>query len=290
MNANPSASARDSEAPEATRDIAELHAALRKYCLSLAESAWEAEDLAQDAWLKALGGPRFDAHPNPEAYLLRIAKNAWIDRARRSAKLTRILRAERPPEAEAAEGGTLEIEAAFRALAEHLPPLQRAAFLLRDVLGYSSAETAALLRVTEGAAKAALHRARRNLPRVREELETAPDNVQTGLAACLRAIAAAYESGDTEAMLALFRVIDSEPAAAIGMLHSRRLRAYGSRWTEAPQAILRAYGSRRTEAPQATLRAYGARWTEAPQAAPRIPGSRWADSPQAALAMGLLAA
>ncbi len=237
MYANCTESEREKETPTSTRDVAELHAALRKYCLSLAESAWDAEDLAQDAWLKALGGPRFGEHPNAEAYLLRIAKNAWIDRARRGAKLSRILRAERPPEAEEAGGGTLEIEAAFRALAEHLPPLQRAAFLLRDVLGYSSAETADLLRVTEGAAKAALHRARKNLPRVREELENGEEpasDVQPGLTAYLRAIAAAYESGDAEAMLVLFRAIDSEPAAAIGMLHSRRLRASVSRQAGAP--------------------------------------------------------
>lgn len=238
MYANHTESARETEASTAIRDVAELHAALRKYCLSLAESAWEAEDLAQDAWLKALGGPRFDAHPNPEAYLLRIAKNAWIDRARRSVKLSRILKTVRPPEGEAADDGALEMEAAFRALAEHLPPLQRAAFLLRDVLGYSSAETAELLRVTEGAAKAALHRARRNLPRVREELESGEDGTaadQSGLAAYARAIAAAYEAGDVEAMLASFAAIDSEPAPAIGLLHSRRLRSAVSRRAEAPR-------------------------------------------------------
>ncbi|WP_372629373.1 RNA polymerase sigma factor [Cohnella sp.] len=237
MYANHTESARETEASTAVRNVAVLHAALRKYCLSLTESVWEAEDLAQDAWLKALGGPRFDTHPNPEAYLLRIAKNAWIDRARRGVKLSRILKTVRPPEGEAA-CGAMEMEAAFRALAEHLPPLQRAAFLLRDVLGYSSAETADLLRVTEGAAKAALHRARRNLPRVQEDLEngevgTAAD--QPGLAAYARTIAAAYEAGDVETMLASFAAIDSEPVPAIGLLHSRRLRSAVSRRAEAPR-------------------------------------------------------
>ncbi|MFC4597641.1 RNA polymerase sigma factor [Cohnella hongkongensis] len=240
MYANHTESTRETETTTKIRDVAELHDSLRKYCLSLTESAWEAEDLAQDAWLKALAGPRFDTHPNPEAYLLRIAKNAWIDRARRSAKLSRILKTVRPPEGGAASIGALEIEAAFRALAEHLPPLQRAAFLLRDVLGYSSAETAERLRVTEGAAKAALHRARRNLPRVREDLENGEDRRaadQPGLAAYARAIATAYEVGDVEAMLASLAAIDSdsESAPAIGLLHSGRLRSAASRRAEAPR-------------------------------------------------------
>ncbi|WP_391572782.1 RNA polymerase sigma factor [Cohnella sp.] len=231
MHANRTANAPQTEA-HPTLDVARLHAALRKYCLSLAESAWEAEDLAQDAWLKALGGARFEEHPNPEAYLLRIAKNAWVDRARRSAKLSRILRAERSPEEKETYGDSLEIEAAFRALIAQLPPLQRATFLLRDVLGYSSAETGAMLGVTEGAAKAALHRARLGLPRVRENLENGAEaqaDDPSGLDAYVRALAAAYDSGDAETMLTLFRAIDSEPAAAIGMLHSRRLRAAVSR-------------------------------------------------------------
>jgi len=231
MHANRTANAPKAEA-RTTPDVTQLHSTLRKYCLSLAESSWEAEDLAQDAWLKALGGARFEEHPNPEAYLLRIAKNAWVDRTRRSAKLSRILRAERSLEEKTTGGDALEIEAAFRALIAQLPLLQRAAFLLRDVLGYSSAETAAMLGVTEGAAKAALHRARRGLPRVREILENgAEDQAEdpSGLEAYARALATAYDSGDAETMLTLFRAIDSEPAPAIGMLHSRRLRATVSR-------------------------------------------------------------
>ncbi|TVY01214.1 RNA polymerase sigma factor [Cohnella terricola] len=201
-----------------------LQAALRKYCLTLAESAWDADDLVQDAWLKALDGSRFAQHPNPEAYLLRIAKNAWIDRRRRSGKLSQILN-DTLPEADKPDHGLLGIEAAFRALAIHLPPLQRAIFLLREVLGYSSADAAALLSTTEGAVKAALHRARKSLPLVKEELETGGSSAddEPGLKAYLRTIAAAYQAGDITAMIELALRIESAPASAIGILHSGRL-------------------------------------------------------------------
>jgi len=203
-----------------------LQAALRKYCLSLAESAWDADDLVQDAWLKALCGTRFAQHPNPEAYLLRIAKNAWIDRRRRSVKLSRIIN-DTKPEADKPDYGLLGIEAAFRALAKHLPPLQRAVFLLREVLGYSSAEAAAMLGTTDGAVKAALHRARRSLPHVKEEMETGDSLAadEPGLKAYLRTIATAYQAGDIAAMLELAQRIEFAPASAIGILHSRRLQA-----------------------------------------------------------------
>jgi len=223
------------EKSRAIPNVADLQTALRKYCLSLTDSEWEAEDLAQDAWLKALDGSRLSVHPNSEAYLLRIAKNAWIDRVRRGAKLSAILKSERP-EATEASVGALEIESAFHALLKHLPALQRAVFLLRDVFGFSSSEAAEMLRITEGAAKAALHRARHNLPRVREHLEHGgpPSDEEPGLKAYLKAIAFAYESGDIASVLELVRRIEDEPAAAIGMLHARRLWTSTVRRTEEP--------------------------------------------------------
>ncbi|XID92712.1 RNA polymerase sigma factor [Paenibacillaceae bacterium WGS1546] len=214
---------------DAVRDADRRHDALRKYCFSLTESPWDAEDLVQETWLRALSsGSRFGDHPNPEAYLLRTAKNAWIDRSRREMRMTRILKTLRE-DARSVEPdeGDLELEAAFRALTERLAPLQRAVFLLRDVLGYSSAETAAKLGTTEGAVKAALHRARGNLPLVREDLEGVlpRSEEEPGLKAYLRAIANAYRSGDAQAVVELALRIEAEPAAAIGSAHARRLRA-----------------------------------------------------------------
>lgn len=159
-------------------EVLKLQSALKRYCLSLTRSPWEADDLVQDAWLKALA-PIRAGHANPEALLLRTARNAWLDRMRRQAVLLRklpLLAQQQDMEAqqEAPSDAGLMEEAAFRTLARELSPLQRAVFLLRDVLDYSAAETAELLGTSEGAAKAALHRARRALLSLQAEPQGEP--------------------------------------------------------------------------------------------------------------------
>lgn len=159
--------ARDRGAPKPS--IAQLDTRLRRYCRSLTRSRWDAEDLAQDAWAKALKTEGFERHPNQEALLVRIAKTTWIDRLRRQAAAERLLPPGDVPDPEqvaagaADPAGRLEMEELFRLLVERLSPLQRSVFILRDVLGFSGSETARLLNISEGAVKAALHRARRAL-------------------------------------------------------------------------------------------------------------------------------
>jgi len=228
----------DAEAADRAAADSRLQASLRKYCLALTESAWDAEDLVQDAWLKAVQGKALAVHPNPEAFLLRIAKNAWIDRARRQAKYRRILKAERFP-LSSAEEETYGLETIFHALTVRLPPLQRAVFLSRDALGYSGAETAKLLRTTEGAVKAALHRARQNIRRVKEDLLNgelpAPEDDE--LKAYLRAIAGAYAKGDQASLLELAQRIEIEPASALVAIRAgRRLAAPSARHAETERA------------------------------------------------------
>ncbi|WP_052098338.1 RNA polymerase sigma factor [Paenibacillus stellifer] len=109
-------------------EVLKLHSALQRYCLSLTRSPWEADDLVQDAWLKALA-PIRAGHANPEALLLRTARNAWLDRMRRQAVLLRklpLLAQQQDMEAQQdapSDAGLME-EAAFRTLARELSPLQ----------------------------------------------------------------------------------------------------------------------------------------------------------------------
>ncbi|MDF2652448.1 MAG: polymerase ECF-type sigma factor, partial [Paenibacillus sp.] len=107
----------------------QLQETLSRYCLSIAGTSWEAEDLAQESWLKALGTLMGKGHSNPEAFLLRIAKNTWIDHVRRKAYITGILQ-QYMPKVEPPVEGSFGIEIAFQALINHLSPLQRAVFLL----------------------------------------------------------------------------------------------------------------------------------------------------------------
>lgn len=198
-----------------------LGAALHRYCLSLTRSSFDADDLAQETWAKALGYRKFTASPNPEALLLRIARNTWIDHIRRAGSLTRALErsglAADSAAVEAAQGELTGIELIFQAMLTHLTPLQRTALVLRDVLGYSAAEAAGLLDTTEGAVKAALHRARLALITVREELDTrgGPALPQDAdYRAYLRALAQAYEQGQIPVMLELLRQETAKTSAS----------------------------------------------------------------------------
>lgn len=202
---------------EDDHSLQSLRAALNRYCLTLTRSGHEAEDLAQDTWTKVLSYGKFSASPNPEALLLRIAKNTWIDAVRRKASLTRAMGRElKPAEAAAVQSSLSEIETAFQALIKHLSPLQRMTFLLRDVLGYSANETAVQLGTTEGAVKAALYRARQALEAVRKELAadgpSLPPDADFRL--LLAALADAYEEGQIPVMLELLR---QDQAAEITM-------------------------------------------------------------------------
>ncbi|MEK4187333.1 RNA polymerase sigma factor [Paenibacillus sp. FSL L8-0494] len=158
-------------------------------------------------------------HPNPEALLFRIARNTWIDIMRRKATLSRVLELDQSPTEASAEYGSFEIEAAFQALQEHLSPLQQAVFLLRDVLGHSAMEAAEILVTTEGAIKAALHRARQALPLVRQELLQAdgPSLPQdTAMQIVLSRLAAAYEHGEIAELIELVFADESqEPVMAV---------------------------------------------------------------------------
>ncbi|WP_025693203.1 RNA polymerase sigma factor [Paenibacillus zanthoxyli] len=198
--------------------IVHLQAVLKRYCLSLTGSSWDAEDLAQDTWLKAWE-PLKAGHNNPEAFLLRIAKNAWIDAGRRKALLQRIFELSNEAKYMEQENGEFAAEMAFQALMKHLSPLQRSVFLMRDVLEYTAAETAELLDTTEGAVKAALHRARLAIPAVRKELSadgpTLP--LERSYRDFLEQMAAAYKQGQIAELIELTQQGDTKQGTVIAV-------------------------------------------------------------------------
>jgi len=72
------------------------------------------------------------------------------------------------------------VRLAFISCLQHLPPRQAAVLVLRDGLGYPLAEVAAMLEITNTAAKGAIQRARATLDRHRRTVhdERAPASVQ----------------------------------------------------------------------------------------------------------------
>lgn len=79
-----------------------LRPELYRYCRHLTRSAFEADDLAQDAMFRSFVTLGCMAEPpaNPRAWLFRVASNLWIDRLRagRPARPTRRLKSRPRPD------------------------------------------------------------------------------------------------------------------------------------------------------------------------------------------------
>lgn len=138
--------------------------ALWNYCLRLTGSAWDAEDLVQETMLRALARLAQLWQPvDPRAYLFRIATNTWIDQRRREVRAEFRELADEAESTEQISEARVEAQEALAHLVRVLTPLQRVVFLLCETLDFRAHEAASLLGTTEGAVKAALHRARRAL-------------------------------------------------------------------------------------------------------------------------------
>ena len=144
---------------------------IRSYCLWVLRNATEAEDAAQEVFIKAyrsLGGFRGEA--SFSTWLHRIAVNHCRDLIRRAAReRTESWDALREREGEAAEGRVRSVEPAamrrdqLRQALAQLPEQSREILILREVQGLSYQELAEFLRCSPDAVKARLRRARSQL-------------------------------------------------------------------------------------------------------------------------------
>src|SRR5690349_6086800 len=135
-------------APELEQLFASLRPKLHRYCARMTGSAVDGEDVVQSALVKAIEAlPRVEAIEQPEAWLFRIAHNAALDFLRARARRETLF-ADGDPEAVEDAADPIEERQAV-AVSLHtlmaLPPLQRSAVVLMDVLGYSIEEIAAII-------------------------------------------------------------------------------------------------------------------------------------------------
>ena len=148
----------------------ELAAALRprlhRYCARMVGSAFDGEDVVQEALAKAAEAlPTAGTIERPESWLFRIAHNTALDalRRRKRHEATRAAVDMSALADETAEADARVAAAASLASFMSLSAAQRSCVVLMDVLGYSLAETVGILGVSLASVKAALHRGRARL-------------------------------------------------------------------------------------------------------------------------------
>ena len=159
----------------------------------------EVEDAMQQAWIQAyLHLGEFEGASAFSTWLVRISANEALQRLRRRSRLVSVpeepeeevmdRRAEDPEERAAAREAVRLLERAV----DRLPEIYRTVFVLRDVEGLSTTETATALEIGEEAAKVRLHRARAMLRETLSELvdRTAPEAFQFLAPRCNRMVEA----------------------------------------------------------------------------------------------------
>ncbi len=211
---------------------ADLHA----HCYRMLGSHQDAEDALQDALLRAWRGlGRFEERSAPTSWLYKITTNVCLDEIKRRRK--RVLptdygpAAADPAESPLAASVWVEpypdgqvgvedgyaspearyerreaLELAFIAALQHLPARQRAVLILREVLGFSAKEVAAILDATPASVNSALQRARKTIDgRLPQQSQQATMRSlgDERLRELVQRFIAAFEGGDVDGILAM---------------------------------------------------------------------------------------
>ena len=218
--------------------VASHRGKLLLHCYRFTGSLHDAEDLVQETVINAWRAfDRFEERSSLSSWLYRIATNVGLTSRRRQAGARRVfpdslrgptmrmptrgpnpadipwieplpdlllanLRDESPgPAARYERRETVRL--AFVAATQQLPPRQRAALLLCDVLGWSVGETAGTLRMTVPAVNSALQRARGTLGNGLSAEDVKPSASAAEQRATAQRYADAWERTDVKALLAL---------------------------------------------------------------------------------------
>ena len=272
--------------------LEEQRAALTGHCYRMLGSAAEADDAVQETVLRAWRSlERFDGRASLRTWLYRIATNvcldALADRSRRARpmelgpegsaddplnELPRTHWLEPIPDSKAlpADADPSEllvlrqsIRLAFVAALQHLPPRQRAALLLTEVLGWSAAEVAETLETSIAAVNSALQRARATL--ATRDVSAGGGALSESQSRLLNRYVEAFHRYDVDALTALLRedAAFSMPPYALWLRGREPVRSWllgrgagcrGSRLLPIAACASPAFAHYKPAGPQGTLR------------------------------------
>jgi RNA polymerase sigma-70 factor (ECF subfamily) len=216
----------------AVTDLETHRSALTGHCYRMLGSPTDAEDAVQETMVRAWQSlNRFEGRSSVRTWLYRIATNVCLDalsdRSRRARPIEegpvgtvddeletrpRTHWLEPIPDAEAlpADGDPYEltvlrqsIRLAFVAALQHLPPRQRAALILTEVLGWSAAEVADCLDTSTAAVNSVLQRARATL--VSRNVSTAGEPLSDEQSMLLDRYVDAFHRYDVDGLVSLLR-------------------------------------------------------------------------------------
>lgn len=141
-----------------------------RFAAALLRDRREAEDVVQETFLHYW--QHGSTVEQPRAWLLRVARNACLDRLRKSGRLVSHEQAELPEPSDDRDPAwhyeQRELSAVLQKCVDTLPEPQRSLIVLFDVQGADGATCARVLDLSVNQVKVYLHRARRKL---REQLE-----------------------------------------------------------------------------------------------------------------------
>ncbi len=198
---------------------------LLAHCYRMVGSAHDAEDLVQETYLRAWRSyAGFEGRASIRSWLYKIATNVCLNaleprriRVLPSGLASPSERPDRPPrQVGSGEVSWLEplpdrwfaddpaaavvtresVRLALIASLQHLPARQRAILILREVLAFSTAETAQILGTTPAAVKSGLQRARARLDELEPESEALLEPTDQRARALLEGYIAAFERSD----------------------------------------------------------------------------------------------
>lgn len=200
---------------------------LNQYSKRIAGNRWDAEDLAQDAYLKVLAAVHKDpSKPITKAYLYRVVLNTWIDKQKKHRlDLIPIDSVTLPP----SHDSSFLTRELLELLANRLQPRMVVILLLMDVFDFTAKETAKLISAKEATVQVTLGRARKRLK------DVAMQPLVDQASFVMEKKASRKETLDFEALVEAFRVRNANAIynAYVGLsregIHIRRLRTMDDR-------------------------------------------------------------